>query len=72
MRHHASGEKPPRVGSASVIADDGSFHHEEPLAEKLKVRRGHVHQTPLYKHFVYSVGGRANNGNTLGTIASGL
>jgi hypothetical protein len=28
---------------------------------KLSIARGHVHQTPVYKNFIYSVGGRTND-----------
>jgi hypothetical protein len=53
------------------LAADGTFRTEEPLAEKLSYRRGHVHQTPVYKTFVYSVGGKGNDYNALGSIDIG-
>ena len=39
---------------------------------KLSVKRGHVHQTPTYKNFIYSIGGRGNDGlKSIGTIDVG-
>jgi hypothetical protein len=53
------------------LAGDGTFRSESPLQQKLSVSRGHVHQTPVYKQFIYSVGGRANDYSTLGGIDIG-
>ena len=41
------------------IRDDGRVGFFEP-AEPLPVGRGHVHQTPVWRDFVYSVGGSAS------------
>lgn len=59
-----------RVLRASV-AKDGTFRAESPLEGSLSVKRGHVHQTPVYKGRFYSVAGRANDQSTLGTIDIG-
>lgn len=53
------------------LASDGSFRSEAPLDAKLDVARAHVHQTPVYKQFLYSVGGRGDDGSTLSSIAIG-
>jgi hypothetical protein len=59
-----------RILRASITAD-GSFRPESPLESKLSVKRGHVHQTPVYKQFLYSVGGRSNDGSTVADIDIG-
>jgi N-acetylneuraminic acid mutarotase len=38
---------------------------------RLSAKRGHVHQTPTYKNFIYSVGGRLADGSALGNIDVG-
>jgi hypothetical protein len=59
-----------RILRASITVD-GSFRPESPLESKLTVKRGHVHQTPVYKQFLYSVGGRSNDGSTVADIDIG-
>jgi hypothetical protein len=54
-----------------TVDDDGTFHGEPALQGKLNVRRGHVHQTPRYRNALYSVGGRGNDGATLGVVEIG-
>jgi hypothetical protein len=53
------------------LSNDNSFRTEKTLAEKISVARGHVHQTPVYKKFLYSVGGRTNDQKQIGTIDIG-
>jgi len=53
------------------VGSDGTFKAEAPLDARLSVKRGHVHQTPMYGRFMYSVAGRANDMSTLGTIDVG-
>ncbi len=53
------------------VGSDGAFKAEAPLDARLSVKRGHVHQTPVYRGFMYSVAGRANDMSTLGTIDVG-
>ena len=51
---------------------DGSLSDVATISAKLPSARGHVHQTPMYKGFFFSVGGKDNNNNSLGTIDVGL
>ena len=53
------------------IGADGSFTNVTVDAAKLSIKRGHVHQTPVWKNFIYSIGGRGNEGTSLGTIDIG-
>lgn len=59
-----------RVLRGSVLKD-GTFRTERALEAKVSTARGHVHQTPVYKNHLYSVGGRANDGSVIGTIDIG-
>ena len=59
-----------RVLRGSVLKDN-SFRTEKALDAKVSVERGHVHQTPVYKKYLYSVAGRANDQSVLGTIDIG-
>jgi hypothetical protein len=55
----------------SILAN-GQFRPESTLDSKLSTKRGHVHQTPIFKdRFLYSVGGRDNNLSTIGAIDIG-
>lgn len=47
--------------------DDGTLSAFTVLPQKLPGARGHVHQLPLYKGHVYSVGGKTDSGS-LGTV----
>jgi hypothetical protein len=53
------------------LLSDNSFRTEKALTAKISMARGHVHQTPLYKSFLYSVAGRANDQTQIGTIDIG-
>lgn len=53
------------------VLKDGSFRTEKALSSKVTVARGHVHQTPVYKNHLYSVGGRDNDGKQIGVIDIG-
>jgi hypothetical protein len=53
------------------LREDGSFRSETPLEARLGVSRGHVHQMPMYRNFLYSVGGRGNDLTTLGSVEIG-
>jgi hypothetical protein len=66
-----SGPYSDRILRGSLTAD-GSFRTESTLESKLSVKRGHVHQVPMYKQFLYSVGGRSNTGATIDTIDIGV
>jgi len=59
-----------RVLRGSVLKD-GTFRTEKALAATVTTARGHVHQTPVYKKFLYSVGGRGNDGSVIGNIDIG-
>ena len=59
-----------RVLRGSVLKD-GTFRTEKALTATVTTARGHVHQTPVYKKFLYSVGGRGNDGSVLGNIDIG-
>lgn len=47
--------------------DDGTLSAFTVLPQKLPGARGHVHQLPLYKGHVYSIGGKTDSGS-LGTV----
>lgn len=53
------------------FAPDGRVTDVAPIAAKLSVARMHVHQVPLYKTWIYSVGGRDVDDRSLGTIDVG-
>jgi hypothetical protein len=53
------------------IGADGNLSAFEPLPAKLAVKRAHVHQTPVWKQFIYSVGVLGNDGNSIGSIDLG-
>jgi hypothetical protein len=53
------------------VLKDNSFRTEKGLKATVSVARGHVHQTPVYKKFLYSVGGRSNENLQIGTIDIG-
>ncbi len=53
------------------VQADGALSPFTTLDATLSVKRAHVHQTPVYKNFIYSVGGLGNNGKSIGTIDVG-
>ncbi len=53
------------------VLKDNSFRTEKALSSKVTVARGHVHQTPVYKNHLYSVGGRDNESKQIGIIDIG-
>ncbi|MEO6417762.1 MAG: hypothetical protein ABIP39_00045 [Polyangiaceae bacterium] len=55
----------------SSIATDGTLAATTVIAPKLSIARGHVHQTPVYKNFIYSVAGRQADQTAIGTIDIG-
>jgi len=59
-----------RVLRGSVLRD-GTFRTESTLDAKIGTPRGHVHQTPIHKNHIFSVGGRSNDGSVIGTIDIG-
>lgn len=62
--HHGDGEFLDRVRRAPIMAD-GHIGAFVDLNGHLPVARSHVHQTPVYGNYVYSVGGRVREGSTL-------
>ncbi|MBX3189824.1 MAG: hypothetical protein KF819_22555 [Labilithrix sp.] len=50
---------------------DGTLSDFATVEGKLPGARGHVHQTPMYETFIYSVGGKDNANKSLGTIDVG-
>jgi hypothetical protein len=55
-----------------TLAEDGSVVDIVAESSKLSVKRGHVHQTPSYGNFIFSVGGRGNDAfASLGTVDIG-
>lgn len=44
-----------------TLAEDGSIVDIVALESRLSVKRAHVHQTPIFRDFIYSVGGRSND-----------
>ncbi|NOU28472.1 MAG: hypothetical protein HOO96_11260 [Polyangiaceae bacterium] len=53
------------------VQPDGALSPFTTIDATLSVKRAHVHQTPVYKKFIYSVGGLGNNGKSIGTIDVG-
>ncbi len=53
------------------VLKDNSFRTEKALSARVSVARGHVHQTPVYKNHLYSVGGRDNESKQIGIIDIG-
>jgi hypothetical protein len=51
--------------------DDGTLTDFTTLKATLPDARGHVHQTPMYGSFIYSVGGKNDDNESLGTIDVG-
>lgn len=50
---------------------DGTLTKFTALPSKLPAGRGHVHQTPMWKTFIFSVGGKDNDQMSLGTVDIG-
>jgi hypothetical protein len=59
------------VFRARVSRKDGSIGEFTTLDTTLSVKRAHVHQTPVWKNFIYSVGGLGNNGRPVGVVDIG-
>jgi hypothetical protein len=55
----------------ATFKDDGTLTPFQTIKSKLPDARGHVHDTPMYKTFLYSVGGQDDAGDSLGTIDIG-
>lgn len=55
----------------ATFTDDGTLSAFTTLKTQLPDARGHVHQTPAYGSFVYSVGGKNDLDESLGTIDVG-
>jgi len=53
------------------IQDDGTLSPFATLPSKLPDPRGHVHQTPVYKDFIFSVGGKNNEEKSIGLVDVG-
>lgn len=51
--------------------EDGTLTDFTTLKATLPDARGHVHQTPMYGSFIYSVGGKNDDNESLGTIDVG-
>ncbi|MBS2012006.1 MAG: hypothetical protein JST00_03910 [Deltaproteobacteria bacterium] len=50
---------------------DGTLSEIATVPGKLPSARGHVHQTPMYKTYFFSVGGKDDGNNSLGTVDIG-
>ena len=55
----------------ATFNDDGTLSAFATLPNKLPAARGHVHETPMYKSFIFSVGGQDDTGTSLGTVDVG-
>jgi len=55
----------------ATFEPDGTVSAFATLPGKLPEGRGHVHQTPIYKTFIFSVGGKDNAQKSLGTVDIG-
>lgn len=55
----------------ATFAPDGTLSKFATLPATLPAGRGHVHQTPMWKTFIFSVGGKDNDQKSLGTADIG-
>ncbi len=55
----------------ATFNDDGTLTAFATLKTKLPDARGHVHDTPVWKTFIFSVGGQDDAGESLGTVDVG-
>jgi hypothetical protein len=55
----------------ATFNDDGTLSAFATLPDKLPAARGHVHQTPMWKTFLFSVGGKDDSQSSLGTVDVG-
>lgn len=55
----------------ATFTPEGTLSEFVTLDSKLPSARGHVHQTPMWKNFFFSVGGQDNDGASLGTVDVG-
>ena len=55
----------------ATFETDGTLGAFVTLPGKLPEGRGHVHQTPMWKTFIFSVGGKDNTQKSLGTVDVG-
>lgn len=55
----------------ATFLEDGTLGDFATLDATLPDARGHVHQTPMYGSFIYSVGGKNDDNESLGTIDIG-
>ena len=55
----------------ATFEPDGTLSRFATLASTLPDPRGHVHQTPMYKQFIYSVGGKDADDHSLDAIDVG-
>lgn len=55
----------------ATFKEDGTLTEFTTLKATLPGARGHVHQTPVYGSFIYSVGGKNDDNESLGTIDVG-
>lgn len=51
--------------------EDGTLSAFATMPGTLPAARGHVHETPMWKTFFFSVGGQDDNGTSLGTVDVG-
>lgn len=56
---------------AAKLPPDGRVTDAHELTARLSVARMHVHQTPVFGKWIYSVGGRDENDRSLGIVDVG-
>lgn len=56
--------------SEGIFGEDGALDFR-PVAASLSVPRAHIHQTPLYKRWMYFVGGRNDDQRSVGIVDIG-
>jgi hypothetical protein len=54
-----------------IFAADGTIDGFDTLPAKLRVARAHVHQTPTWGRFIYSVGGKIDSEDSIGAVEVG-
>jgi hypothetical protein len=56
---------------SATLAEDGTLGAMETLSTRLAAPRAHVHQTPMFGRFIYSVGGRLDTDTSTDAIEIG-
>lgn len=64
-------DRPIDTVTAASFGPDAALVDLQVLDSRLSLPRMHVHQCPVYKNWIYSIGGRDSNDSSLGTVEVG-